>query len=66
VESGANANNEGNLNEIILMGSGSKLGYSKVPRTLRPFRAHFYVPANGSSASVRSFVLDFGDGGSAK
>ena len=52
---------DSNLNEIILMGAGSKLGYSKAARTLKCFRAHFYVPAN-DGAGARSFVLDFGDG----
>ncbi|MBP3260030.1 MAG: hypothetical protein J6M01_02915 [Prevotella sp.] len=52
---------DSNLNEIILMGAGSKLGYSKAARTLKCFRAHFYVPAN-DGAGARSFVLDFDDG----
>ncbi len=60
VESGATDDNQGNKNEIILMGAGSKLGYSKAARTLKCFRAHFYVPAN-DGAGARSFVLDFGD-----
>ena len=50
-----------NLNEIILMGSGSTLGYSKAARTLKSMRAHFYVPAK-NGAGARAFVLDFGDG----
>ncbi len=52
---------DSNLNEIILMGSGSTLGYSKAARTLKSMRAHFYVPAK-NGAGVRAFVLDFGDG----
>ncbi len=52
---------DGNLNEIILMSSGNKLGYSKNPRTLKCFRCHFYVPTSGGQNEARSFVLDFGD-----
>jgi len=40
---------------------GSKLGYSTAARTLKCFRAHFYVPASGG-AGARSFILDFGEG----
>ena len=40
---------------------GSKLGYSTAERTLKCFRAHFYVPAN-DGAGARSFILDFGEG----
>ena len=53
---------DGNKNEIIMLGSGSKLGYSRKERTLKCFRAHFYVPANGGGALARAFVMDFGDG----
>ena len=54
--------NQGHLNEIIMLGSGNTLGYSQsAPRTLRCFRAHFYVPANGGAAA-RAFVMNFGDG----
>lgn len=64
VKSGATGDNEGNQNEIILMGAGSKLGYAaSAPRTLRSFRAHFMVPADGTTgAPVNGFMLDFGDG----
>lgn len=61
VASGATGNDQGNLNEILMLGSGSTLGYSKNPRTLKTFRCHFYVPANGG-AGARAFVMDFGDG----
>ena len=40
---------------------GNKLGYSTAERTLKCFRAHFYVPASGG-AGARSFILDFGEG----
>jgi hypothetical protein len=59
VESGATGTNQGNKNEIILMSTGNKLGYSKNPRTLKNFRCHFYVPA---AYEARQFVLDFGEG----
>ena len=42
------------------MSSGNRIGYSQNPRTLKCFRCHFYVPANGGQ-QARSFVLDFGD-----
>jgi hypothetical protein len=51
-----------NKDEIIMLGSGSTLGYSKNPRQLKCFRAHFYVPTNGGGQLARSFVLDFGEG----
>ena len=61
VAKGATGSNEGNLNEIIMLGSGNQLGYSKNPRTLKCFRAHFYVAIQGGS-QARNFVLNFGDG----
>ena len=62
VESGATGENQGNLNEIIMLSTGNKLGYSKNPRTLRSFRAHFEVPTNGGAPAARSFVINFDDG----
>ena len=59
VESGATGENEGNKNEILLLSSGNKLGYSKNPRTLHAFRCHFKTH---SETKARSFELDFGDG----
>ena len=50
-----------NKNEIILMTTGNKLGYSKNARTLKTFRCHFYVPANGGQQQARSFNVDFGE-----
>ena len=66
VASNAQGDNQGNLNEILMFGSGSQLGYSKNPRTLKCFRCHFYVNADGSEleqggSSGRNFVLNFGD-----
>ncbi len=60
--------NQGYLNEIILLSTGSRLGYSTSERTkangkaLKCFRAHFYVPANSDGTGARAFVMDFGDG----
>ena len=59
VESGATGDNEGNKNEILLLSSGNKLGYSKNPRTLHAFRCHFKTY---SDTKARSFEMDFGDG----
>ena len=53
---------DGNLNEIIMMGSGSTLGYSKNTRTLNCFRAHFYVKSDGGTAGARCFVMNFEEG----
>lgn len=62
VASGATGNDQGNLNEILMLGSGSTLGYSKNERLLKTFRCHFYVPANDGVQLARAFVMDFGDG----
>ena len=53
--------NDTNRNRILLLTSGSKLGYVKsgVERTLNPFRAYFELPA---STPAHNFVLDFGEG----
>ena len=47
---------ETNINSVIMLSSGNRLGYSNATRTLRPFRAHFEVPGENP---VRNFVLDF-------
>lgn len=50
-----------NIDEIILISTGNRMGYSKNARTLKCFRCHFEVPnEDGAEAPVRSFVLDFG------
>ena len=67
VESGATGDNQGNKNEIILLSTGNKLGYSKNPRTiangkaLKCFRCHFKV-ATDDGQKARSFVLDLDEG----
>jgi hypothetical protein len=53
--------NQGNKNEIIMMSTGNRIGYSQNPRTLKCFRCHFLVPTSGGQNEARSFVLDFGD-----
>ena len=50
-----------NINSVIMLSSGNRLGYSNTNRTLRPFRCHFEVPADGSEPGARNIVLDFGD-----
>ena len=51
-----------NKDEILFIGSGNKIGYSKNPRQLKSFRAHFWVQPNGFSAGARVINIDFGDG----
>jgi hypothetical protein len=52
-----------NIDEIILLSTDNRLGYSKNARTLRPFRCHFYVPTTDDAPAARDFILDFdGDG----
>ena len=53
--------NSSNINEIILMTTGNKIGYSKNPRTLNCFRCHFYVPTSGGQ-QAHSIEVDFGEG----
>ena len=59
VESGATGDNEGNINEIILLSANNQLGYSKNPRTLHALRCHFKTY---SYEKARSFEIDFGEG----
>lgn len=51
-----------NINEILFIGSGNKIGYSKNPRQLKSCRAHFWVQPNGFSAGARVINIDLGDG----
>ena len=54
---------DSNINSILFVGSGSQIGYSQNPRTLRSLRAHFWVqPNDDGSPAARNFVLDFGEG----
>ena len=56
---------DSNIKSVILLGSNNKLGYSSTnPRTLRCFRAHFFVPSKpDGGSSVRNFELNFGEDG---
>ena len=51
----------GNMNTIVMLGSGSMLGYSTVERSLRSMRAHFEIPlATGQSApAMTDYEIDF-------
>jgi hypothetical protein len=51
-----------NKDEILFIGSGNKIGYSKNPRQLKSFRAHFWVQPNEKTASARVINIDLGDG----
>jgi len=50
-----------NIKEILFVGTGNKIGYSASTRTLKSFRAHFWVKPN-DGAGARSINIDFGDG----
>ena len=50
-----------NINEILFVGTGNKIGYSKNARTLKSCRAHFWVQPHGG-AGARSINIDFGEG----
>ncbi|MBR4842326.1 MAG: hypothetical protein IK006_04450, partial [Bacteroidaceae bacterium] len=51
---------DGNIDEIIYLGSGNTIGYASAPRTLRANRAYFVVPtASGNHATTR-VVMNFG------
>ena len=51
-----------NINEILYVASGNKIGYSKSARTLKSCRAHFWVKPNGEAAAARAINIDWGDG----
>lgn len=56
--------NVDNIDEIVMLASGNRLGYSKNPRALSSCRAHFVIPVskvNGSRA-ISGYVLNFEDG----
>ena len=50
-----------NINEILYVASGNRIGYSANLRTLRSFRAHFWVKPNGTAQAARYIYIDFGD-----
>ncbi len=49
-----------NIDEIIMLGSGNRLGYSQDARELNTFRAHFEVPTTSGGNAARGFVMNFG------
>ena len=51
-----------NINEILYVATGNKIGYSASARTLRSCRVHFWVKPNGTSAGARRISIDWGDG----
>ena len=51
-----------NINEILYIASGNKIGYSSKVRTLKSCRAHFWVKPNGTQQAARIINIDFGDG----
>ena len=52
--------NNANMNEIMMMGSGSTVGYSNSTRELKCFRAHFVIPTTGNPLA-RQIRIDFND-----
>ncbi len=53
---------DGNLNEIIVLGGNSTIGYYDTPKTLRTFRAHFEIPAQPALRAIRRSIMRFADG----
>lgn len=52
-----------NINEILFISSNNQIGYSRNPRTLKNFRAHFWVQPDASGSSgARAINVDWGDG----
>ena len=55
-----------NIDEILYVASGNKIGYSKNKRTLKCCRAHFWVkPNEGGTPSARAIYIDWGDNATA-
>ena len=52
---------DSNINSVIMLGAKNTLGYSKNPRQLHSFRAHFEVPTHTGAPAMNSYVIDFGD-----
>ncbi len=52
-----------NINSILYVASGNKIGYSKNQRKLKSCRAHFWVQPNGTAQAAARFInIDWGDG----
>ena len=56
--------NDDNKDEVIMISTGNRLGYSNVARTLRSFRCHFLVPTTSASGvrAMSRFAINFGNG----
>jgi hypothetical protein len=57
----SNGTYDGDINEILYIASGNKIGYSSKARTLKSCRAHFWVKPNGTQQAARMINVDFGD-----
>ena len=58
----SNGTYDGDINEILYIASGNKIGYSSKARTLKSCRAHFWVKPNGTDApAVNTINVDFGE-----
>ena len=54
---------DGDLNEILFVGSGSQIGYSASERRLKCFRAHFWVQPHGDGSQAAQLIdVDWGEG----
>ena len=53
---------DGNLDEIIVLGSGNIIGYYDTPKSLRTFRAHFEVPVQSGQKAAKRGIVNFADG----
>ena len=51
---------DGNIDEIIYLGSGNTIGYASAPKTLRACRAHFVVPTSAGNQAITRAVMNFG------
>ena len=50
---------DGNKNTIVMLSSGSRLGYSSILRTLRCMRAHFVIPTTAGAPAMTDYAIDF-------
>ncbi|MBQ2210995.1 MAG: hypothetical protein II404_13720 [Prevotella sp.] len=50
-----------NINSILYLASGNRIGYSSKDRELKCFRAHFWVQPNGMQQAASMISIDFGD-----
>lgn len=57
-----NNGDDGNLNEIIVLGADNTVGYYDTPKSLRSFRAHFEVPERSGLRAARRGLVRFADG----